>query len=127
MPEISDEAVLRKVPDDVPKRGLFAEPVVVAGISVGDVEELDGGEVRVSFKPLVKDADGKRCSNVAVEARITGPHRAGQDTAVTNVTGRAEFRMRGPHGSYRLEILDVAAGGLDWDDEASVTEHTLDA
>jgi hypothetical protein len=25
--------------------------------------------------------------------------------------------MAGPAGAYRLEVLDVAAGGLDWDAE----------
>lgn len=102
-------------PDDLPKRGLFAEPVRLTRLDGLDIEVVDDGQLRATFLAEVKDADGKRCSDLAVQARVSGPERASTVQATTDLFGRVRFRMTGPTGSYRIEILDVAAGGLDWD------------
>lgn len=109
---------LTRVPDDLPRRSLFTEPVRVAEIRVRDPEHLDDGTVRVAFVVTVKDADGRRCPDLAVEARIAGPERRATGETTTDLMGRATFRMAGPAGTYRFEVLDVAAGGLAFDRDA---------
>lgn len=105
------------LPDSHPKRGLIAEPVRVARIEHADTERLEDGTLRVTFLVEVRAADEARCPAVAVEARISGPERERTVSGATDLLGRVRFRMAGPAGSYRLEVLDVAAGGLDWDAE----------
>jgi hypothetical protein len=105
------------LPDSHPKRGLIAEPVRVARIEHADTEQLEDGTLRVTFRVEVRAADEARCPAVAVEARISGPERERTVSGATDLLGRVRFRMAGPAGSYRLEVLDVAAGGLDWDAE----------
>ncbi len=105
------------LPDSHPKRGLIAEPVRVARIEHADTEQLEDGTLRVTFLVEVRAADEARCPAVAVEARISGPERERTVSGATDLLGRIRFRMAGPAGSYRLEVLDVAAGGLDWDAE----------
>jgi hypothetical protein len=109
---------LRTVPDDLPRDGAFAQPLVVTTTVLGDPEEVDGG-TRVTFRALVRDADGKRCSDVHVEARVTGPERAAVGETTTDMLGAARFRMTGPPGEYRIEVLEVAALALDWDRDGS--------
>lgn len=105
------------LPDSHPKRGLIAEPVRVARIEHADTERLEDGTLRVTFLVEVRAADEARCPAVAVEARISGPERERTVSGATDLLGRVRFRMAGPAGSYRLQVLDVAAGGLDWDAE----------
>lgn len=105
------------LPDSHPKRGLIAEPVRVARIEHADTERREDGTLRVTFLVEVRAADEARCPAVAVEARISGPERERTVSGATDLLGRIRFRMAGPAGSYRLEVLDVAAGGLDWDAE----------
>ena len=114
---------LEKQPDALPKRGLFADPVRVHRLTVMDPEPLDGDH-RVTFMAEIRDVEDKRCSNISVEARVVGPHRESTVQGTTDLLGRIRFRMRGPVGSYRIEITDVAAGGLDWDRNAGVNVAT---
>ena len=107
------------VSDDVPKKGLFAEPVRVTDIRVEETEEESAGAYRVTFGVRVRDAEDRRAPNIAVEATVAGPERTGTGTAATDLLGRAKFRMRGPAGRYELTVQDVAAGGLEWDRDAS--------
>ena len=113
-------------PDDLPKRGLFAEPVRVTRLDVADTEVMDDGERRVTFLVEIKDAEDKRCSEVAVEARVSGPERSRTVQGATDLFGRLRFRMAGPPGTYHLDVTDVAAGGLDWDADAG-PRHTSTA
>ena len=118
---------LEPVPDDLPRTGLFTEPIRVDDLSVRPIEHLEVGQVRVTFRATVKDADGKRCPDLAVEARITGPEREAGGMATTNLMGQVVYRMTGPPGTYRITIDDVAAGGLalDRDGSALTAETTV--
>lgn len=113
---------LRRVPDDLPRDQLYAQPLV-STVSVKDSEPVDGG-TRVTFRVVVRDADGRRCSDIAVEARVTGPERSAKAQVTTDMLGSALFRMTGPAGSYAFELLDVAAFALDWDRDASQLTST---
>jgi hypothetical protein len=115
------------LPDSHPKRGLIAEPVRVDQLVHEGTEPADDGQVRVTFRVEVRSADDARCPAVAVEARLTGPERARTVSGATDLLGRVRFRMTGPPGSYRIEVLDVAAGGLDWDREAGSAELDVSA
>lgn len=110
----SDEA--GTVPDDLPRDMLFAQPLVCE-VS-GKVEQTDSGP-RAVFRVLVKDAEGKRCPDLAVEVRIDGPERTATGQTTTNMLGVAMFRMGGPAGVYAAEVVDVAAHALAWDRDAS--------
>jgi hypothetical protein len=103
----------QKVPDDMPRDQMFAQPLT-AEVATRDDEEVDGG-TRVTFRVLVRDGVGKRCPDLAVEGRIDGPERSGTATVTTDMFGSAVFRMTGPSGTYRFELLDVAAHALEWD------------
>lgn len=113
-----DPASIVGLPDSHPKRGLIAEPVRVAQLTHASTEPVEAG-VRVTFVVELRSADDARCPAIAVEARVRGPERERTVSGATDLLGRIRFRMTGPTGDYALEILDVAAGGLDWDREHS--------
>ena len=81
----------------------------------------------MTFVVEIRAADDARCAAIAVEARISGPERARTVSGATDLLGRVRFRMSGPPGPYRLEVTDVAAGGLDWDRSAGHDEVMVDA
>lgn len=119
------EVTLETQPDALPKTGLFTEPLVVTALDVLEPELLDDGQHRVGFRAEIRDAEGRRCPDVAVEATVGGPHRQRTVQGTTDMLGRIRFRMAGPPGHYRLELTDVGAGGLAWDRTAGPT--TLEA
>jgi hypothetical protein len=111
-------------PDDLPRTGLFAEPVRITRLELERTTPIDPAagdrseaaethEVR--FLLEVRDAQGRRCPDLAIEARLTAPGRSVTVVGNTDMLGRLVVRTRGPVGSYRLEVTDVAAGGLAWD------------
>ncbi len=121
-----DPSTFVSLPDSHPKRGLMAEPIRVARIDHEGTEELEDGVRRVTFRVDVLAADDARCPALSVEAKVTGPERARTVTGATDMLGRVRFRMSGPAGTYAITITDVAAGGLDWDPEAStVSTHVV--
>lgn len=126
-PRVLDDPDAGPVPDDVPKRGLFTEPIVVTSLAAREPEVLEDGRSRVTFRAVVKDAEGRRCPDLAVDATIAGPERTATGTGTTDLMGSITFRMAGPPGQYRIRIDDVAAGGLDLDREASLLEAVTDA
>ena len=115
------EFTLESTPDGVPKSGFFSQPVRVASLDVLDPETLEDGSHRVTFRIEVKDAEDRRCSDLAVDVRVSGPERTRQVQAVTDLFGRVKVRMTGPPGTYAVEVLDVAAKGLEWDPAAGPT------
>lgn len=117
-PDASHVGTLEKVPDSHPKSGLFTEPVRVADLRARDPETLEDGSRRVTFQATIRDAEDRRCPDLSVEAVITGPERTGGGQTTTDLMGSVKIRMAGPPGTYRVEIVDVAAGGLRWDTEA---------
>lgn len=102
------------LPDGLPKRGLFSEPIRVTSLTSQGAEPA-GSAWRVAFMVEVRDDAGQRCPDVAVEAKLAGPTREATAVGNTDMLGRVRFRTTGPAGAYRLEVLDVGAGGLDWD------------
>ena len=116
--------VLRTVRDDLPRDGLFAQPVHVARVKVVDPEPIDGG-VRVCFVVFLRDDEGRTCPDIAVDATIRGPERTASGQITTDLMGRATFRMSGPAGTYTLTVDDVAAGAMRWvadgDEATSIT------
>ncbi|MBW3618843.1 MAG: Ig-like domain-containing protein [Actinobacteria bacterium] len=119
------DQTLEKVPDDLPRDGIFTQPLVVAVTAAGP-EALDDGELRVTFRATVKDADGKRCPDLHVEATVTGPERTATGATTTDLMGQARFRMAGPAGTYAIRIDDVAGGALDLDPAASTLTAELE-
>lgn len=113
---------LETQPDDLPKRGLFAEPVRVTSLRVLEPEDLGDGQHRVTFMVEVRDAEDGRCPDIAVEATVAGPERSRTAQGTTDMLGRIRFRTTGPAGTYRIELHDIAAGGLDWDRTAGPTQ-----
>ncbi|MGH3440598.1 MAG: hypothetical protein ACRDUY_00835, partial [Nitriliruptorales bacterium] len=87
-------------------------PPLDVELEVLSPEEVEDG-LRVTFWVNVRDARGDRCPDLAVEARIQGPERAGEGMAWTDRCGQAQFRMTGPPGSYLCEVLDVGGHALD--------------
>lgn len=126
-PSADEDTTLRAVPDDLPRDQLFAQPLVVDHIDAKAPERLGDGSVRVHFVVRVRDAEDKRCPDLAVEVTLTGPERTAGGLLQTDMLGHAGFRMTGPPGTYRLTIDDVAAGALGWDRDASVTTATIEA
>ncbi len=116
---------LGPVPDDHPKDAFFTGPLRVTDLRTAVEEHVDG--VRVGFVATVKDADGKRCPEVAVHARVTGPHRQATGMGHTSMMGTVTFRMSGPAGTYACLVEDVAGGALGLDLEASDLRATVDA
>lgn len=119
-------AELTRVEDGHPKDGLFSPPLVVTALTVADPEPHADG-VRVTFRATIKDADGRRCPDVAVDATIRGPERTASGSATTDMMGAVRFRMAGPRGAYEVTIDDVAAGGMAWDRDASRTTAHVQA
>ncbi len=127
-PEGGDE--LRVVADDHPKDAFFTRPLVVTSLttSVEDAPTPSAARgaaetpsrIRVTFVATIKDADGKRCPDMAVYASITGPHRSATGMGHTSMLGQVTFRMSGPPGDYACVIEDVAGGALGLDTDASV-------
>ena len=115
---------LERQPDALPKRGLFSEPLQVTALDVLDGEVLDDGQHRATFRVEVRDADGRRCPDVAVEAEVSGPERTRTVQGTTDLFGRIRFRMTGPAGSYEVRVSDVGAQGLGWDADAGPTTAT---
>lgn len=109
---------LRRVPDDLPRDDLFSQPLVCD--VTGSAQTHDDTH-RVVFKVVVRDADGRRCPDLFVEARIDGPERSATGDTTTSMLGTATFRMDGPAGHYQIEVTDIAAGALAWDRAASTT------
>jgi hypothetical protein len=122
-----DPATLVGLPDAHPKRGLIAEPVRMADIQHQETITLEDDSRRVTFLLEVRAADDARCPAVAVEVRITGPERTRTVSGATDLLGRVRFRMSGPPGTYQLEVIDIAAGGLDWDRDAGPLQAAVDA
>jgi hypothetical protein len=112
------ELTVEPHPDELPKRGLFSEPVRITRLDVLDPEHLDDGRRRAVFLVEVRDADDRRCSDVAVEVTVAGPERTSTVQGTTDLLGRLRVRMAGPAGDYALRVEDVGALGLDWDPEA---------
>lgn len=106
---------LERQPDALPKTGLFAEPVRIASLRVLDPEPQADGRIQVTFLVEVRDAEDRRCSDLAVEAHVGGPERGGTVSGTTDMMGRIRFRLTGPAGDYAIEVRDVAAGGLAFD------------
>ncbi|MFO7778540.1 MAG: hypothetical protein R6V28_09325 [Nitriliruptoraceae bacterium] len=117
---------LERHPDDLPKRGLFTEPIRITRLEALEPETHEDGTTRVTFLIEVKDADDKRCSDLAVDARLSGPERTATVQGATDMFGRVRVRMAGPSGHYEIEVLDVAAKGLDWDATAGPTTAEQD-
>lgn len=145
------QVALEPHPDQLPKRGLFSEPVRCSQLAALEPEWLDatddataepstlagppttgGGpgpqapRVRVSFLIEVKDAEDRRCSDLAVDARVQGPDRSGTVQGATDMFGRVKVQMIGPAGRYSLEVLEVAAKGLDYDRDAGPSTVTIE-
>lgn len=120
------QVTLERQPDDLPKRGLFAEPIRITRLEALAPETLEDGRTRVTFLLEVKDADDRRCSDLAVDARVSGPERTATVQGTTDLFGRLRFRMTGPPGPYGIEVLAVAAKGLDWDADAGPTAAAQD-
>lgn len=117
---------LEQHPDDLPKRGLFTEPIRVTRLEALEPDTQADGTTRVTFLVEVKDADDKRCSDLAVDARVAGPDRTATVQGTTDMFGRVRIRITGRPGRYGIEVLAVAAKGLEWDAEAGPTTATQD-
>ena len=113
-------------PDGLPKRGLFSEPVRITQLSALDPDTDDDGRARATFLVEVKDAEDRRCSDLAVEARMLGPTRERVVQGTTDMMGRIRFRMADGPGHYAIEVTNVAAGGLDWDPDAGARSAACD-
>jgi hypothetical protein len=120
------QVVLERHPDDLPKRGLFTEPIRITRLEALEPETQEDGTTRVTFLVEVKDAEDKRCSDLAVDARVSGPERTATVQGATDMFGRVRVRMTGPPGHYAIEVLAVAAKGLDWDATAGPTTAAQD-
>ncbi len=115
------QVTLERQPDALPKSGLFTEPLRVTALDVLDPEVLDDGRYRATFRVEVRDTEDRRCPDIAVEARLSGPERTRTVQGTTDLLGRIRFRMAGPPGAYRIELTDVGAKGLTWDPQAGPT------
>lgn len=109
------EGTVAQVPDDLPPTA-FAVPVRVDRLA----GSWDPAHQRAEFRVVVRDAEGKRCPNLAVEARVTGPSRSATAEITTDLMGAAVFRMADGPGDYEVEVLDLGARGIDWDPAGGV-------
>lgn len=117
---------LVKVEDSLPRDGLVTQPLQVAALSAAEPERIADDRVRVTFRATIKDAEGRRCPELTVDATIVGPERTASGTARTDLMGAVRFRMTGPPGTYRIRIDDVAAGALAWRTEGATTDVAVD-
>ncbi len=117
---------LSKVPDDLPRDTLFRQPLIATASVLGTPTRREAGRATVTFRVVVKDADAKRCPDIHVEARVTGPEREAVGELTTDMLGGCKFKMTGPVGTYAIEVLGVAALALDWDTDASTTKASVD-
>lgn len=120
-----DAGELLPVPDDMPRDQMFSQPLVCE-TSARDTEDVEGG-TRVAFRVVVRDALGRRCPDLSVTATIVGPERTGTGQVTTDMFGAAVFRMTGPAGHYGCDVVDVAAGALEWDRDGSTTTASTTA
>lgn len=111
---------LERLPDDLPRDRLFAEPLALA-VTATEPETMDGHGFRVTFRVTIRDADGKRCPDLAVHAAIAGPERTASGLGHTDLMGAVKFRMTGPAGAYRFTVESVAGGALEVADQAAAT------
>lgn len=116
---------LGPVPDDLPRDAFFTRPLRVSDLVATTEDHPDG--VRVAFVATVRDADGKRCPDIAVHARIRGPERQATGMGHTSMLGKVTFRMAGPSGTYTCRIEDVAGGALGLDTTGSTLSASLQA
>lgn len=117
---------IERHPDDLPKRGLFAEPIRVTRLDALEPEHLEGDTHRATFLVEIQDAEGRRCPDLAVEATVSGPERSSTVAGTTDLMGRIRFRMTGPAGRYAIHLDLIAPGGLDWDVGAGPREAALE-
>lgn len=115
---------LVKVEDSLPRDGLLQQPLTIASLSAADPEPLADGRIRITFRVTIRDAEGRRCPDLAVEATVAGPERTANGSTTTDLLGSARFRMTGPAGTYRIRIDDVAAGAMTWEQEGNEAEIT---
>jgi hypothetical protein len=117
----AQDFTLEPLPDGLPKKGLFAEPVRVSRFTAShEPHGADGS--RVIFLVEVRDAVDRRCSDVCVEVLISSPERARVVSGTTDLLGRIRFRIVGNDGVYTATVTNVGAYGLEWnDDESDVT------
>ncbi|MEX2532525.1 MAG: hypothetical protein WD360_01015 [Nitriliruptoraceae bacterium] len=106
---------LEPLPDGLPKRGLFTEPVRVTRLTASH-EKHGTDQVRVTFLTEVRDATDRRCSDLFVEALVRSPERERLVSGTTDLLGRIRFRIVGDLGVYTTTITNVGAFGLQWDD-----------
>jgi hypothetical protein len=107
---------LEPLPDGLPKRGLFAEPVRVTRFTASH-EPHGENRVRVTFLVEVRDATDRRCSDLFVEAFISSPDRQRLVSGTTDLLGRIRFRIVGESGVYQASLTNVGANGLEWADD----------
>lgn len=112
------------VPDDHPKDAFFTSPLRITDLVAAVEDHPDG--VRASFVATIRDAEGRRCPEVAVHARITGPQRRATGMGHTSMMGTVTFRMAGPAGTYTCLVEDVAGGALGLDLDASTVTATIE-
>lgn len=122
---------VERPPDQLPRRELCTEPVRVTRLEALDPDpgDIRAGTLRVTFLIEAKDAEARRCSDLAVDAHTSGPDRDGHVEGHTDMFGRVKVQMAGPTGRYALEVLEVAAKVLDFDRTAGPTaaEVAVDA
>ena len=111
--------------DGVPRRGLFAEPLRI-DVLAHERTEREGEGLQVTLVVGLRDAQDRRVPDIAIEADLTTPERRATAVGTTDLMGRLRIRTRGPAGRYRIEVTDVAAGGLAWDPTAGPTHLELD-
>jgi hypothetical protein len=116
---------LEPLADGVPRRGLFAEPLRIELLD-HERTESEGDGIVLTLVVGLRDAEGRRVPDIAIEAVVTTPERRATAVGTTDLMGRLRVRTRGPAGRYRLEVTDVAAGGLAWDPSAGPRELELD-
>lgn len=117
---------LEPLPDGLPKRGLFTEPVRVTRLTASH-EEHGIDRVRVTFLTEVRDATDRRCSDLFVEALVRSPERERLVSGTTDLLGRIRFRIVGDPGVYSTTITNAGANGLQWDDAAEGLTLTYQA
>jgi hypothetical protein len=114
------------VEDNAPRDSIFEQPLD-ASVTHHGVEAVDDDRLRVTFRVIVRDAGGRRCPELAVNATIQGPDRTASGEALTDLMGAVRFRMVGPAGTYRFQLDEVAAKALTWTSDDSVVQVEVSA